>query len=100
MSLSFENAVKITCHVKSVKLLYESVLLVVVVIDDANDSFNWSFSVDAFAPVLSVAIFRLARRDPMSLMRRSFFVADCSMNMWLMLRDRAILLFFCMDSIL
>lgn len=82
------------------KLLYESVLLVAVVLLEVNDSFNWSFSVDAFAPVLSETILRLLRRDPMSLTRRSFFVADCSIIMWLMLRDRAILLFFCMDSIL
>lgn len=65
-----------TCHVKSVKLLYESVLLVVVVTVDANESFSWSFSVDAFAPVLSEAIFRLLRRDPISLMRRSVFSDD------------------------
>lgn len=31
---------KATCHVKSVKLLYESVLLLVVVTDEANDSFS------------------------------------------------------------
>lgn len=58
---------------KSVKLLYESaLLLVVVVVVDPNDSFNWSLPNDAFPFVLSDKL-RVLRGDPMSLMRRSDF---------------------------